>query len=58
VDNGFRSRRSIIAEGGGDVEDTLEEIELDNDLAASKKLLCGAAKAAANAAPDDNPEDE
>ncbi|MCI0539081.1 MAG: hypothetical protein L0Z50_28065 [Verrucomicrobiales bacterium] len=44
VDNGFRSRRSIIVEGGGDVVDTFEEIEADNELAASKKLWLGAAK--------------
>jgi len=43
VENGFRSRRSIIAEGGGDVEDTFEEIAADNELAASKKLVFGPA---------------
>jgi hypothetical protein len=43
---------------GGDVEDTFEGIELDNDLAASKKLVFGAAKAAANTASDDDSEGE
>lgn len=33
VDKGFNSRRQIISEGGGDIEDTFADIEADEDLA-------------------------
>ena len=36
VANGFKSRRAIISETGGDIEDTFEEIAADNQLAESK----------------------
>jgi capsid protein len=36
VENGFKSRRAIISEAGGDIEDTFEEIAADNQLAESK----------------------
>jgi lambda family phage portal protein len=38
VNNGFKSRRRIIAEGGGDIEDTVAEIAEDKQLANSKGL--------------------
>jgi len=38
VQNGFKSRRSIIAEAGGDVEDTFSEIAADGDLAEAKGI--------------------
>ena len=36
VANGFKSRRSIVSEAGGDFESTVEEIAQDNALAESK----------------------
>ena len=36
VANGFKSRRGIISEAGGDIEDVLDEIAADNQLAESK----------------------
>ena len=33
VTNGFRSRRAIISEAGGDIEDTFEALAADNELA-------------------------
>lgn len=38
VQNGFKSRRSIIAEAGGDVEDTFAEIAADGALAEAKGI--------------------
>ena len=34
--NGFKSRRGIISEAGGDIEDVLDEIAADEQLAAEK----------------------
>ncbi len=36
VENGFKSRRSIVSESGGDFETTIEEIAQDNQLAEQK----------------------
>jgi capsid protein len=36
VANGFKSRQGIISEAGGDIEDVLNEIAADNQLAESK----------------------
>lgn len=36
VANGFKSRRSIISEAGGDIEDVLDEIAADEQLAEEK----------------------
>ena len=36
VQNGFKSRRGIISEAGGYIEDVLDEIAADNELAESK----------------------
>ena len=36
VANGFKSRQGIISEAGGDIEDVLDEIAADNQLAESK----------------------
>ena len=36
VANGFKSRRGIISEAGGDIEDVLDEIAADEQLAAEK----------------------
>ena len=33
VDKGFKSRRQIISEGGGDIEDTFSDISADEELA-------------------------
>ena len=33
VEKGFKSRRSIISEGGGDIEDTFQDINADEELA-------------------------
>lgn len=38
VQNGFKSRRAIIAEAGGDVEDTFAEIAADGELASAKGI--------------------
>ncbi len=36
VANGFKSRRSIVSEAGGDFENTIEEIAQDNAIAEVK----------------------
>ena len=36
VANGFKSREGMISEAGGDIEDVLDEIAADNQLAESK----------------------
>ena len=36
IENGLKSRRSIVSEAGGDFEKTIEEIAQDNQLAESK----------------------
>jgi len=41
VESGLKSRRTIIAEGGGDVEDVFDQIALDNTLADEKGLKFG-----------------
>ena len=41
VEAGLKSRRTIIAEGGGDVEDVFDQIALDNTLADEKGLKFG-----------------
>jgi len=33
VEKGFKSRREIISEGGGDIEDTFQDIAADDELA-------------------------
>ena len=38
VQNGFKSRRGIIAEAGGDVEDTFADIAADGELASGKGI--------------------
>ncbi len=38
----FKSRRAIISETGGDIEDTFEEIAADNQLAESKWVFAKA----------------
>jgi len=38
VANGFKSRRAIIAEAGGDIEDTYAELEQDDRLADAKGI--------------------
>jgi len=45
VANGFKSRRAIISETGGDIEDTFEEIAADNQLAESKGVELDADRA-------------
>ena len=45
VSNGFKSRRAIISEAGGDIEDTFEEIAADNQLAESKGVELDADRA-------------
>ena len=42
VANGFKSRRAIISEAGGDIEETFEEIAADNELADAKGVQLGA----------------
>ena len=39
VENGFKSRRSIVSESGGDFETTIEEIAQDNQLAEQKGVV-------------------
>ena len=45
VQNGFKSRRGIISEAGGDIEDVLDEIAADNELAESKGVELNADRA-------------
>jgi capsid protein len=46
VVNGFKSRQGIINEAGGDIEDVLDEIAADNQLAESKGVELDADQAA------------
>jgi len=46
VVNGFKSRQGIISEAGGDIEDVLDEIAADNQLAESKGVELDADQAA------------
>ena len=39
IENGLKSRRSIVSEAGGDFEKTIEEIAQDNQLAESKGVV-------------------
>ena len=41
----FKSRRGIISEAGGDIEDVLDEIAADNELAESKGVELNADRA-------------
>jgi capsid protein len=41
VEAGLNSRRNIIAEYGGDVEDVFDNIAMDNTLADEKGLVFG-----------------
>ena len=41
VENGLKSRRAIVAESGGDVEDVFDQIAMDQQLAEEKGLLFG-----------------
>ena len=43
--NGFKSRQGIISEAGGDIEDVLDEIAADNQLAESKDVELDADRA-------------
>ena len=45
VANGFKSRQGIISEAGGDIEDVLDEIAADNQLAESKGVELDADRA-------------
>ena len=38
IENGLKSRRRVIAEQGGDIEETLDEMREDRELAKSKGL--------------------
>ncbi len=38
VDNHFKSRRQVITESGGDIEDVLRDIKRDEELAESVDL--------------------
>ena len=44
VANGFKSRQGIISEAGGDIEDVLDEIAADYQLAESKGVELAADK--------------
>ena len=46
VANGFKSRQGIISEAGGDIEDVLDEIAADNQLAESEGVELDADQAA------------
>ena len=46
VVNGFKSRQGIISEAGGDIEDVLDEIAVDNQPAESKGVELDADQAA------------
>ena len=46
VANGFKSRQVIISEAGGDIEDVLDEIAVDNQPAESKGVELDADQAA------------
>ena len=46
VANGFKSRRDIISEAGGDIEDVLDKIAADNQLTKSKGVELDADQAA------------
>jgi len=51
VEKGFKSRRQIIAEAGGDIEDTFQDISADEDLAETHGLdFSATAKNEANTA--------
>lgn len=41
VENGFKSRRAVIAEGGGDIEEVFDEMAADEALADEKGLEFG-----------------
>ena len=41
VSNGFKSRRSIVSESGGDIEDVLEELRADKELSESLGVSIG-----------------
>jgi lambda family phage portal protein len=70
IDNGFKSRRSVVAEQGGDLEDVYDDIAADEALAIEKGITIPSTSskpaAAASAQPvddedeedDDKPEDE
>ena len=45
VANGFKSRRAIISEAGGDIENVLDEIAADEQLAAEKGVEINADRA-------------
>ena len=45
VANGFKSRQGIISEAGGDIEDVLDEIAADNQLAESMGVALNADRA-------------
>ena len=45
VANGFKSRQGIISEAGGDIEDVLDEIAADYQLAESKGVELDADRA-------------
>ncbi len=45
VANGFKSRQGIISEAGGDIEDVLDEIAADRQLAEAKGVELDADRA-------------
>lgn len=51
VENGFTSRRQIVAAGGGDIGDVYDEIAADEALAKEKGITIPSGKSAAPAAP-------
>ena len=46
VANGFKSRQGIISEAGGDIEDVLDKLAADNQLAESEGVELDAGQAA------------
>ncbi len=46
IENGFESRRGVISENGGDIEDTFQELAQDEELAESYGLKFGSTKEA------------
>jgi len=58
VEGGLKSRRQIVAESGGDIEETLEEIAQDNQMADEKGVTLSGpngAQPVAKPAPEPNP---
>lgn len=58
INNGLKSRTAVVAEGGGDIEDVLDQIAMEQEMADDKNVSINPGMPADTGGQNDEPEEE